>query len=221
MIVRPPVDEAELMARAVDLSGFTLGELAARRSLRVPTESRRAKGFAGQLVESLLGATAGSRAEPDFPGLGVELKTVPIDEHVRPREGTFVCTAPLDPVALGPWERSWVRRKLARVLWVPLVRAEVLADTLVGAPLLWSPDEDEQRAMRTDYDELLDLLASGEVARIDGRFGQVLQLRPKGADAGDLAWAVDVDGERVMDTARGFYLRPAFTGGVLARLLGG
>ena len=220
-MIRPPADEGELLARAVDLSGFTLDELAARRRLRVPAESRRAKGFAGQLLESMLGATAGSRAEPDFPGLGVELKTVPIDAAGRPLESTYVCVAPLDPVALGPWERAWVRRKLRRVLWLPLVRAERLGDAMVGSPLLWSPDEVEDAALRADYDELLDLLASGEVARIDGRFGRVLQLRPKGADAEDRTWALDEDGDLVRDTARGFYLRPAFTGGVLARLSAG
>ncbi len=216
--MRPPRTEEELVERALALAGLTLGEVAAGRSLRVPTEARRAKGFAGQLLEAVLGASAGSRAEPDFPALGVELKSVPVDLRGRPREGTFVCAAPLDAGALGAWEESWVRRKLARVLWVPLVRGETLSDTMIGAAGLWTPDERESAALREDYAELLSLLASGELGRIDGRLGRVLQLRPKASDGAARTWAVDEDGRPVQDTPRGFYLRPAFTAAVLSRL---
>jgi DNA mismatch repair protein MutH len=216
-MVTPPRDEAELISRVDDLAGRTLREVASAARLRVPAGPGAAtKGWPGQLLEAALGATAGGRAAPDFPGLGVELKTVPVDAAGRPRESTFVCVAPLDVVALGDWEGSWVRRKLSRVLWVPLVVADPLPDTLVGGARLWSPSPAEAALLRADFDELRALLAEGALARLDARVGAALQLRPKAADATPAAWATDEDGERVRTVARGFYLRPSFTAAILA-----
>jgi DNA mismatch repair protein MutH len=212
----PPRDEAELARRVDDLAGRTLREVAEAARLRVPTGPGAAtKGWAGQLLEVVLGATAGSRAEPDFPGLGIELKTVPVDERGRPRESTFVCVAPLDAAQLGAWEESWVRRKLSRVLWVPLVVADPLPDTLIGGGRLWSPTPEDDAQLRADFDELRSLLAEGALARLDARVGTALQLRPKAADNTPTAWAQDEDGDWVRTVPRGFYLRTSFTSRML------
>ena len=130
-----------------------------------------------------------------------------------------MCTAPLDPAALGPWEGCWVRRKLRRVLFVPVVGEGPPGDRRVGSPILWSPSADEDAALRADWDELTGLVADGALWQIDGRRGKVLQLRPKAADGAETTWALDEDGRWVKDTPRGFYLRPAFTGAILARHL--
>ena len=99
---RPPRDEAELLARAEQLAGRTLGQLAGDLGAEVPPDLRHAKGWVGQLIERALGATAGSRAEPDFQHLGVELKTLPVDRRGRPLETTFVCTIALSEVGETP-----------------------------------------------------------------------------------------------------------------------
>lgn len=56
-----------------------------------------------------------------------------------------------------------MRHKLQRVLWIPVEgeRTIPLATRRVGAPLLWSPDEDEERQLRMDWEELMDLIGSG------------------------------------------------------------
>lgn len=213
--VLPPRTEAELLARAEAIAGYTLGELAAQLWIGVPNEARRAKGWAGQLVERALGATASSRSEPDFPGLGIELKTVPIDGRGVPVESTYVCTAPLDPGALGTWRTSWVRKKLARVVWIPLSTGEALADRRIGAPIAWSPSEAEEAALEADWTELANLVATGDLWQIGGRAGAVLQVRPKAQDAAETTWALDEDAQWVREHPRGFYLRPAFTAAIL------
>lgn len=214
---QPPRSEEELYARAEALAGRTLPEIAHELHVGVPTDPRRSKGWAGRLLEIALGATASSRAEPDFPHLGVEMKSVPVDARGRPVESTYVCTAPLDPGALGTWETSWVKHKLARVLWVPLAPAG--EQRVVGSPVLWSPAAEDDARLRADWEEIAAKIALGELWALDGRVGEVLQVRPKAADASELAWAMDDDGDWVRDTPRGFYLRPAFTGAILARSL--
>jgi len=212
-----PTSFPELEARAAALIGLSLGHLAADLGAEVPTELRRAKGWIGQLVEAALGAEAGSKPTPDFEALGVELKTIPVDEHGRPHESTFVCTAPIEGAFDASWEESRVRRKLARVLWVPVRgrRGEDLATRVIGRPRLWVPDSEEDAALARDWRELSELIVGGELHRIHGRLGRVLQLRPKGANAGDFAWMMDEEGEWVRAVPYGFYLRAGFTRQVL------
>ncbi len=213
-----PTSEADLAARAARLAGLTLGELAGELGVAVPSDLRRAKGFPGQLVERALGATAGSRAEPDFPDLGVELKTIPVDGRGRPCESTFVCT--IDSGAIGQieWERSLVRRKLARVLWVPVegTRSLAVGARRLGAALLWSPSPEEEAALRFDWEELAGLIGRGDVERVTGHLGRHLQVRPKAAHGRARRRALDHDGTSFAALPRGFYLRPSFTAALLA-----
>lgn len=209
----PPWSEAELVLRARGLAGRRLDEIARRFGLQVPPDQRRAKGFVGQLLETALGATGGNRAEPDFPGLGVELKTLPVSPDGQVRESTFVCTAPMDGSLDVAWEASWVRHKLSRVLWLPVVGgAEVaLGERVVGGAILWSPSEEEEATLRVDWVDLADRLALGELGAANASHGVALQLRPKAARATDEAWGLGEDGEWVRDNPRGFYLRTSFT----------
>ena len=148
---QPPTTEAELFARAERLAGVTLGAIASRFGLEAPLALTRHKGWVGNLLERALGATAGSRAEPDFEALGVELKTLPVDTRGRPLESTFVCTIPLSQIGEVEWDASRVRRKLRRVLWIPVegTRSLDVPQRRVGAPLLWSPNVEELAALRS------------------------------------------------------------------------
>ena len=197
----------------------TAEELAALAGIPIPRDLKRDKGWTGILLELWLGASAGSKPEQDFAALGVELKTIPIDSRGRPLETTFVCVAPLTGNSGVTWESSHVRHKLQRVLWIPVEgeRTIPLAARRVGAPLLWSPDEDEERQLRMDWEELMDLIVLGEVERITARHGEVLQLRPKAANSKALTEAIGARGETILTLPRGFYLKKNFTAALLAR----
>lgn len=205
------------MARADACAGRTLGDIAGRLGLPTPEDLRRHKGWAGNLIERALGVEAYGRSGPDLPELGIEVKTIPVDGRGRPHESTWVCTAPIGSFEPGPWRSSPVRAKLAKVLWMPLLDADRLADRRVGAPILWTPDADEEETLARDWDTLSELLAEGRVDQWHARHGVALQLRPKAARADDRVWVVDADAEWVQTNPRGFYLRTSFTKLVLAR----
>jgi len=218
-LTSPPATEAALLQQAQRLAGYSLGELAALAGLPIPPDLKRDKGWTGILLELWLGASAGSKPEQDFAALGVELKTIPIDSLGRPLETTFVCVAPLTGNTGITWESSHVRHKLKRVLWIPVEgdRAIPLAARRVGAPLIWSPDEEEDRQLRLDWEELMDMIVLGQVERITARHGEVLQLRPKAANSKALTEAIGARGEPILTLPRGFYLKKNFTGALLAR----
>jgi DNA mismatch repair protein MutH len=216
-VVAAPLSEAELLGRAEQLAGKTLAQVAGEFGQAVPETLHRAKGFVGLLLERALGATAKSKDQPDFEQLGIELKSLPVDERGSPLETTFVCTIALLDTENAEWEHSRLRRKLARVLWMPVlgVRSVAVAERRIGSPLLWSPSPDEDRALRWDWDELMGVMGRGHVDSITGHLGQVLQVRPKARNGSSRRRALDADGCRVQALPRGFYLRTAFTQNIL------
>lgn len=214
----PPRSETELMERAQLMAGQPIAALARGLGVTVRTDSRRAKGWAGQLIEAYLGASAGSLSEPDFQLIGVELKTIPVSADGVPRESTYVCTVPLMGGTASHWQGSNVQRKLARVLWVPVVSdaATDPGDRIIGWPLLWSPSPAQADELEADWRELMDMVCLGELQNISAHHGVCLQIRPKAADSRARRWGIGESGEPVRTLPRGFYLRPSFTRAILA-----
>ncbi|HIF9076611.1 TPA: DNA mismatch repair endonuclease MutH [Photobacterium damselae] len=214
-----PLSENELLQRAQELAGLTLGELAYQAGIVVPPDLRRDKGWVGQLLEWHLGASAGSKPVPDFAELGIELKTIPIGYNGKPLETTFVCVAPLIGVQGLSWQQSHIRHKLARVLWIPVEgeRDLPLADRHVGSPLIWSPSAQEEAQLQQDWEELMDMIVLGQVEQITARHGEVLQLRPKAANSKALTEAYGANGQPIKTLPRGFYLKTNFTAAILER----
>lgn len=219
----PPASEAELCGRARGLAGRTVGDLARAQGVDVPADQRRAKGLVGQLLERALGATAGSRGVPDFEGLGIELKTVPVRRDGRPRESTFVCYLRLDSIAELEWARSPVRAKLRRVLWVPVEaeRTVPLAQRRIGCAIPWSPDREQADVLEADWEELVGRVGAGDVETLTAHVGRALQVRPKGRNGRERRKAAEADGGWVWTAPRGFYLRTWFTEGIVRSALGG
>lgn len=215
----PPHSEAELLCRAEGIAGYTLAELALRTDTPVPRDLRHAKGWTGKLVEKLLGASAASRSEPDFSLIGVELKTLPVDADGRPTESTYVCVAPLLDHCGATWEASCVYRKLKRVLWYPVRSSDGLGvgNRRLGFPLLWSPSPQEERTLRTDWEELMEAIALGQVEGLTAYHGSSLQVRPKAANARARRLGIGGSGATIQTLPRGFYLRRGFTEAILQR----
>ncbi|GAB2685552.1 DNA mismatch repair endonuclease MutH [Aliiglaciecola aliphaticivorans] len=213
----PPKTIDELVTRAQALAGLTLGELANWANIQVPANFKREKGWTGQLLELFLGAQAGSNPEQDFPDLGVELKTLPIDSQGLPLETTYVCFAHLLNVSGVTWETSNVRNKLNCVLWVPVEGSRELlpAQRRIATPVLWQPSQAQLALLKQDWEELMDMIVLGGVEHITAKHGQALQIRPKAADGKALTDAIGADGQRVKTRPRGFYLRKQFTQQIL------
>ncbi len=185
--------------------------------LTVPADQSHAKGWIGELMELCLGATASSRPEPDFQYIGVELKTLPINHIGKPKESTYVCTVPLTVEADISWSGSVVKRKLSRVLWLP-VEADAsieFAQRRIGSAFLWSPDAQQETDLRTDWQEIMDMIHMGEIDKISSQHGKVLQIRPKAVNARALTKTATATGEPGLTLPRGFYLRTSFTHNLL------
>lgn len=211
----------QLLSQAQSIAGLTFGELADELHIPVPIDLKRDKGWVGMLLERALGATAGSKAEQDFSHLGVELKTLPINAEGYPLETTFVSLAPLVQNSGVKWENSHVRHKLSCVLWMPIEgsRHIPLRERHIGAPIFWKPTAEQERQLKQDWEELMDLIVLGKLDQITARIGEVMQLRPKGANSKAITKGIGKNGEVIDTLPLGFYLRKEFTANILKAFL--
>lgn len=213
-----PRNLQELLQRCQQITDKSVGYLAREMNLAVPPDLLHAKGWVGQLIEAFLGAEAGSKALPDFPKLGIELKTIPINSHGKPLESTYVCTVQSNDDMLA-WRDSWVYKKLKHVLWVPCIADSHLPieHRIIKAPRLWNMDEVTEDILRTDWEELMDMLQLGYAKELTAKFGTYLHIRPKAANSSILINYTDAEGNATKIVPKGFYLRPSFTMEILSR----
>lgn len=218
-----PKTEQDLLYLAQSLAGLTFGELAEEFNIPVPENLKRDKGWVGTLIETALGANAGSKAEQDFAHLGIELKTIPVDSEGKPLETTFVSLAPLVQNTGITWYSSHVRHKLSKVLWIPIEgkREIPLAKRRIGQPILWQPSDEQEEQLKQDWEELMEYIVFGHLDKINARLGEVLQLRPKGANSKALTKGIGKNGEVIDTLPLGFYLRKNFTHSILQQFLSG
>lgn len=214
-MVAAPQTETELLQRCKDLAGNNVANIAEQLNIIVPTDLTRHKGWLGQLLEMALGATAKSKAEPDFESIKVELKTLPLNNKLMPKESTFICSA--NPPFANRWQQSLVWKKLRRVLWLPIEADKTipLAQRRVGTGFLWSPSEQQVNVLQQDWDELTELLALGHYDQLTAKHGTYMQCRPKAANAKVIRQDIDSSGEVSNIVPRGFYLRTNLTKAIL------
>ncbi len=218
-VLDPPNSVNALIIRLQRLAGLSIEQVAQFCQQIVPNDLLKNKGWVGQLIELALGAQSGSLAQPDFPHLGIELKTLPLNSQGKPKESTYVSVAPLTDLSGVSYENSSVGKKLNHVLWIP-VEADnniPLAKRRIGQGFLWQPNDQERALLSKDFSEIIEKISMGEVESITAHEGEALQLRPKAANARALTQAVGPEGELMMTLPRGFYLRPSFTRQLLQR----
>lgn len=213
-----PVSRAELLVRAEALEGASVGDIASAIGAAIPEGRRSTKGFIGQLLEKALGADSDALDAPDFPALGVELKSIPVadDRVLRPVESTFLAAISMGYADRAEWDTSRLRHKLQTVLWIPVEgswRGE-LSQRRIRAPRLWVPSEDEFAALKADWMDLMGAIGAGQASQLTGRDGLYIQVRPKAAHSGvrvmtPSAHSVD------MQHPLGFYMRANATRGIL------
>lgn len=213
-----PNTEEELLAKASSLYGKRIGEIADALNLCVPPNQKNKKGFVGELIELSLGGYKRNKnlPLPDFENLGIELKTIPVIDG-RPTESTHVCSAALKRSAGEHWKNSRVFRKLEKVLWVPIQadpRIE-LSQRVVGRSFIWSPSTEDEKILRSDWEEHVELITLGRFAELHGERGEYLQIRPKGRNSNSKGLSTSELGESAITQSRGFYLRKSFTAKIL------
>lgn len=212
----PPKSEKSLIANCNKIAGKSIGEIAIEYNIEVPKNLKSVKGWIGQFLEYTLGASAKSRPIPDFEYLDIELKTIPVSENLKPLESTYICSINMQKLINQTWENSLIRKKISKILWVPIiVKSKDISERIIASPILWEPSEHDLNIIKRDWLELIELLSTGSIEEIQGKFGEYLQIRPKAANSRSRSKAYNSSGEIYETLPRGFYFRAKFTEKIL------
>ena len=112
-----PQSEQELLSPSLRHGWLPLAQLAATAGIPVPRDLRRDKGLDRAVDRVAAGASAGSRPEQDFPDLGIELKTIPVDPQGQTAGNHLRLRGPSSGSPSAGRNRTC--NKLSRVLWIP------------------------------------------------------------------------------------------------------
>ncbi len=169
------------------------------------------KGQSGQLIERILGADAGALSAPDLQSYGVEIKTLPIDDHLNPLENTYISKISI-PFRENFFERSTAWGKLQKVLWVPLMgkRGVPLLQKIICYPLLWTPSVSIEAQLRLDWLEITCLIRQGLFDQINSQLGEYLHVRPKAQHSRHKV-TLSIADNSMKVVPIGFYLRKKLT----------
>lgn len=208
-----PQNRKELEDRLKLLLGRSVGELSLLAGVPLPHSNLAGKGFAGQLIELYLGASAHNLTLPDFTDLNIEMKTLPLGLNLSPVESTFLCATELNPKNFVAFEDSPLYHKLSCILFVLLLAPKgfpIVERRLLGY-FFFTPNAEQLATIKEDYQGFAELVCSGQSDLINGNMGSIVQMRPKGLSGTSLTLNRRDDGSNLMTRPRGFYLRPSFT----------
>lgn len=186
----------QIADRAQGLVGKALIELQPALAPMVPS-SPATKGVVGRIYEACFDIPQNSVAGPDFPGAGIELKSVPImisGTEARAKERISVGMINFDRLTTEVWETASVRKKLDRMLlifygWQPLQPISRFKTLAAG---VWSPDAETWLAVQADWRTIQALASAGRRSEVSESLTRVLGAATKGLGHGSIsrAWSL-------------------------------
>lgn len=180
----PKLDVASLLSRAEAIVGKRLFDLE-KEIVRLDEESRvLTKAGAAYVIERYFGIKANSFALPDFPDLGIELKSVPL----RERAGMLTVKEPLSLNMINYFEEakcnditeSSFYKKNKQILFICyLQKGELRSQYVVMYSFLWKMDDQVLTELRPDFDWIIKKIRAGEATELHQEFTRYLCTCPK------------------------------------------
>ncbi len=182
-------DAEAIVGRARGMVGRRLRDLVPRMIAEDGdrSSSGRTRGDVGAYVEAWFGIPQNSRQEADFPGAGIELKTVPLTgsgNATTVKERTVLTMIDYADLVGEHWATAEIRHKLDRILFVFYswsADAEI-GDFVIERVDLWHPDERQLAFMEMDWLEVQAKVLAGEAHELSEADGLILGAATKAAD---------------------------------------
>ena len=216
-ILKSPQTFKELSHRLDQVVGVPFAELGDYYHQPWRGGATQNKGWAGRLVDRLVGGDAGNAPEPDISSLGIEVKTIPIGRDAKVLEPTKITSLNYTDLATTEWSSSAPYHKLRSVLFVPIVKFNPSRpdEWFIRRPFLWLPAETVLDHLRQDYESVRELVLARAFNRISSAKppkGQGVALHPKPSAASAQTRATyTIGGTQYRLLPRAWMLRQTFT----------
>lgn len=219
--VEAPDTIQKLYSNLEHICGKTIGEVAAELGIDVIKDLTSNTGWIGNLIESALGAQAGTKPVQDFTTLGIELKTIAINSAGKVANNVFITTVPQETFMMQSWETSHLLYKLQHILFIPIENnsEKAIAQRRIGRPLFWKPSVDELNVIANDWHNVMMLLAEDKMLKLPSGLGQALTVQVKALSSLQTRTIEDSDGFKHKVLPLSFYLKRSFVQQIIQRLI--
>lgn len=215
--IAPPQTLHQLQQHLAEIQGKTISEISERLGVEVISDLRLNTGWIGNLIETSLGAVAGSKPTQDFPQLGIELKSVSMSSSGKVLNDIFVSSLPLETFMLQGWETSHLLYKLQHVLFVPVEnQAEIsIGERKVGQGVFWQPNAQQLEQLFADWQQIMELITCGDLNQLKSNIGTALCVKVKALSKLQSKAIIDQEGYKQRVVPLSFYLRRNFVQNIL------
>ena len=120
------------------------------------------KGYIGYLVECFYNYSFNNKANCDLPVLGIEIKTIALNEKKEPYNSIFICSLSQN-MFLFNWEKSVLYNKIKHILWVPYYSYDKnILNYRFLKPFFYKMNNNDLNKIKKDSVELLNLFYFSE-----------------------------------------------------------
>ena len=206
-----PLTEKELLKRAMKLAGKHIEEFRRPFDRLFDDSTKNSHGYFGKIMEIYLGASANNLPIPDFPNLNIELKTLPLNNKMLPKNDIKICSTSFFPIETNYcWSKSLVKIKIKKILLVPFQSGESLTyyKKKICRPFLFQLG-DYEKIIKQDYENIIECLFLGKLGLIPRNLGKYLVLKSSSSNK-NLTNYINSDQELVRTNFVGFYLKKSF-----------
>lgn len=215
-----PKTIAELIENCNKIAGKSVSELAQIHNVELIDSLTTNRGWLGNLIEISLGAYAGSKPTQDFMNLGVELKTLAINENGRAVSDIFISSLPLNSFMLQDWANSHLFYKLQHILFIPVESNSnvELKDRKIGNGKFWKPNDEQLKVLQDDFKQVMELLTTQEFAMLTNNLGTALTVKVKALNSKQTNNIQDLDGFNQNLAPLSFYIKRSFVQQIVEQL---
>ncbi|MFC6276403.1 DNA mismatch repair protein MutH [Psittacicella hinzii] len=213
----PPQTWSQLLTYVQALVGKTVEQIADKHQVELIDSLKLNRGWLGNLIEIALGASAGSKPTQDFIDLGLELKTLAINENGKVKSDIFISSLPLNSYMLQDWQLSHVLYKLKRILFIPVENnPEIpLAQRRIGKGFIWSPNAQQLATLEADWKSIMEIITQRDFTALKSNLGSALCVRVKALNTQQSNTFNDIDLHSINLPPLSFYLRRNFVNEIL------
>lgn len=175
----------EILEEARTLEGRRIGDI--EGATLTPGAGGHTRHHVGRAVEHFFGMPVSNEQAPDFPGAGIELKTVPLVRRGRAftvKERTVISQINYASLVNENWATAVVRKKL-KILFVffEYLEGREKSEFPIKTVTLWQPEGHVEAFIRADWMNVRHKVKAGEAHLLSESDGRIMGPCTKAADS--------------------------------------
>ena len=144
--------EFEVQSRINHYSGQTIGQIASRLNITIPSSKNAVR----SIIMKLLGFHGNNMKIKEFKQLGVEIKVIPIErERKKLLESISFPAIKFKEFAKETWEDSSLSLDLTKILFIPVSKSKTssadLRERVLEDSFFWSPSSNEMKIIKNEW----------------------------------------------------------------------